>query len=697
MYPYQTSFMPCAHANERDFAQRLAWGKSEANQDALQDYVEAVAAAQARTQERASAELKAHDRLQRLARAQAHVSATIQAQSDCQPLQNFNTMGPKIDDLCMAVDQLMNISQRLDALEHGKQAASPYHSLQQPDGQLLCSASNEGQGVPGSLHQSSVPPPPGLEPAPSLTGSRESKDTFVGSLESSDTGTWRCIHEQLRSEDHRCIFVARRLSKLGLRSESVLWEHFSRFGAVKEILVPQSGGRKKIYTSGNLEQRKRPGNLGFIVMQSPECADRVLAQGELQLAQGTEIQVLRFEPHNVNLGHEQSPENAALDMNLVDSAYTGITRSSKADVNNADRTNQKLMHVLSDVDNFISPLQAGSLTYDQALQVTELATSAQQALSRLETEYQHKITEGLQGLMPFRVSAMPFKPCQASTYNHLGLGVPQFSSPATPLLSPSSAGMPTASSRMASSLDPLVVNVNCLVSMPVHRSSSNFGQAVYVEPDEVATAEADARLQDKLLKHLTAVSDVDPDCIFVCRQINVLGLQSHEVLMDHYSAFGEVKHVYVAHSKMKMPQYEGGERRMRPGDLGIVVMSSAAAVRCILAQGEHQVVAGRKVLINALDRPPVVDMRKKSGPDMEWWMEASDMADMYTKKQSKEENGSAGGSSGHAGLSTTPPSTGSSEEEATTSQKSDNSGLWAISEEESGAARSRLTSAACWQ
>jgi hypothetical protein len=100
---------------------------------------------------------------------------------------------------------------------------------------------------------------------------------------------------------------------------------------------------------------------------------------------------------------------------------------------------------------------------------------------------------------------------------------------------------------------------------------------------EVANADDDHDSRPPLLtlrSHLKEVSNLDPACIFVARKIHTLGFHSHKRLREHYSQFGLVVKVLVAHRKLKaIPDANGvlGLPRKRPGSLGLIVMKHASS------------------------------------------------------------------------------------------------------------------------
>jgi hypothetical protein len=109
-----------------------------------------------------------------------------------------------------------------------------------------------------------------------------------------------------------------------------------------------------------------------------------------------------------------------------------------------------------------------------------------------------------------------------------------------------------------------------------------------------------------LRTHLRELQKVELGRIVLIRKISKLGFDSAPILEKHYSRFGKVEKVLVAHSHVK-PQHCGQGVRLRPSGLGFVVMSQPQQVEAILAAGEHQVVQGVRVCVRKFERRGVQD------------------------------------------------------------------------------------------
>jgi len=84
------------------------------------------------------------------------------------------------------------------------------------------------------------------------------------------------------------------------------------------------------------------------------------------------------------------------------------------------------------------------------------------------------------------------------------------------------------------------------------------------------------------------IAEVDAGSVILVRKIKKMGFSSRRLLRDHFSQFGMVAKVLMAHSRLK-----GSEQpRLRPASLGFVVMRSSAEAEHAFAAGSTQEVSG---------------------------------------------------------------------------------------------------------
>jgi len=100
----------------------------------------------------------------------------------------------------------------------------------------------------------------------------------------------------LSKEDPECLFIVRRINKLGFKAARKLKQHFSAYGGVVRVLVAHSTVRQQVdKQSYALSSRQRPSSLGFVQMTSAEAVQKVLETGAEQEVDGSLIRVQKFE------------------------------------------------------------------------------------------------------------------------------------------------------------------------------------------------------------------------------------------------------------------------------------------------------------------------------------------------------------------------------------------------------------------
>jgi len=101
--------------------------------------------------------------------------------------------------------------------------------------------------------------------------------------------------KEMEGEDTSCIIHVRQIHRLGFNSTDLLREYCSNFGPVKRIAL--SNAHEKLEETPGLPfpVRVRPSGIGFVVMERPEDAAAVIAQGEVQTINGCAIKVRKFE------------------------------------------------------------------------------------------------------------------------------------------------------------------------------------------------------------------------------------------------------------------------------------------------------------------------------------------------------------------------------------------------------------------
>lgn len=119
---------------------------------------------------------------------------------------------------------------------------------------------------------------------------------------------------------------------------------------------------------------------------------------------------------------------------------------------------------------------------------------------------------------------------------------------------------------------------------------------------------------ESLRSSLAELDDVPAERIFLVRKIQQFGMNSANVVQKHFSAYGHVEKVYVAHSPIMTPCGRH-LRRLRASNLAIVVMMRATAVIGVLREGSRQHIFGRDVLVERYLRR---SDNKRSSSDKTW-------------------------------------------------------------------------------
>jgi hypothetical protein len=94
-----------------------------------------------------------------------------------------------------------------------------------------------------------------------------------------------------------------------------------------------------------------------------------------------------------------------------------------------------------------------------------------------------------------------------------------------------------------------------------------------------------------LRQDLELLRQRQPEHVIIVRKIKRLGFESPQLLDDHFSQYGEVKELLVAHSHVK-PTAKRPNGRVRPAALGFVVMANAESAQNAFKAGADQTVNG---------------------------------------------------------------------------------------------------------
>merc|ERR1719261_774342 len=111
-------------------------------------------------------------------------------------------------------------------------------------------------------------------------------------------------------------------------------------------------------------------------------------------------------------------------------------------------------------------------------------------------------------------------------------------------------------------------------------------------PEFVPPADISAKLigSGSLRQDLELLKQRQPEHVIIVRRIKKLGFESPQLLDEHFSHYGEVKELLVAHSHVK-PTSKRPNGRVRPAALGFVVMGTPDAAKNAFKGGTEQMIS----------------------------------------------------------------------------------------------------------
>lgn len=106
------------------------------------------------------------------------------------------------------------------------------------------------------------------------------------------------LREVLQTVEHKermnpgCVFIVRRIKRLGFNSPSILKKHFAAYGPVDSVVLAHTERRNM--EDGNTFGR-RPANVGFVVMKSASSVEAIFRDGAEHLVYEHLVVVQQFE------------------------------------------------------------------------------------------------------------------------------------------------------------------------------------------------------------------------------------------------------------------------------------------------------------------------------------------------------------------------------------------------------------------
>jgi len=155
-----------------------------------------------------------------------------------------------------------------------------------------------------------------LQPQPQPQIEQPAQDKLPPRKDVRQTQTLSTSLQLLSNEDPDCLFIVRRINKLGFKAARTLKKHFQQFGAVVRVLVAHSTVRQHGDTP--CHARRRPSSLGFVQLSTAEAVAQVLTLGDEQDVEGSLIRVQRFERKLIEEQGEDDGDQAESTINSAD-------------------------------------------------------------------------------------------------------------------------------------------------------------------------------------------------------------------------------------------------------------------------------------------------------------------------------------------------------------------------------------------
>jgi len=142
-----------------------------------------------------------------------------------------------------------------------------------------------------------------------------------------------------------------------------------------------------------------------------------------------------------------------------------------------------------------------------------------------------------------------------------------------------------------------------LETAPASSTWKGWGKSdIEAVPEFVPPGDTSSKLigSGSLRQDLELLRQRNPEHVIIVRKIKKLGFESPQLLDAHFSQYGEVKELLVAHSHVK-PTAKRPNGRVRPAALGFVVMADGEAVQKCFQAGADQIICGYSIEVGSFD------------------------------------------------------------------------------------------------
>jgi len=134
-------------------------------------------------------------------------------------------------------------------------------------------------------------------------------------------------------------------------------------------------------------------------------------------------------------------------------------------------------------------------------------------------------------------------------------------------------------------------------------SWKGWGKAdIEAVPEFVPPVDISSKLvgSGSLRQDLEFLRERKPEHVLIVRKIKKLGFESPQLIHDHFSQYGEVKELLIAHSHVK-PTAKRPNGRVRPAALGFVVMVTEEAAKNALKVGAEQMIGAHAIELGSFE------------------------------------------------------------------------------------------------
>jgi hypothetical protein len=159
--------------------------------------------------------------------------------------------------------------------------------------------------------------------------------------------------------------------------------------------------------------------------------------------------------------------------------------------------------------------------------------------------------------------------------------------------------------------------------------------------DSVGKSSTRRRAPQTLSSSLRLLENEDPDCLLIVRRIGKLGFKAARSLKKHYSAYGHVTKVLLAHSTARQYCDNQFTVKRRPSNLGFIQMATAEGAKKAIAEGEIQEIEGVSVSVQKFERHDA-DVCDEDGEGVET-AEVEAMSDSMSRQTSTNTQSSKSG------------------------------------------------------